>query len=903
MTWADIVEQGRGTPVAGLFIEGLPYWFSSSTDTWPSTSYPAPFDTNRPTQIPGALEAEGLKYGQKCDIKGGDLQMPDLTFTLIDTQDPSGNQFAISALLTGLGAAVVTELREDLAASGEAAIDVESSSDFDSVGNLYINLETIGYTSRPTGTSFGGSITRGMYGSRAVHHGYDPDPGGQRPDGGLVPEVTNRPVSWYGRRVYLALASVNNNGTVSASTVKWIGVLRGELALTEDCLGWTAPAESIWQALDTEVMANVPVTSMHGIYLTSDVTIAYQDGNYDPGVDDFSDFVGTLSAGLYSAASLCHAVEAIINAITTADGQDYGWDFQPEDGWIVLRNAVVDPVAFVIPNPRMLFLEYVGQDAAAVATAAACFGAGRIDDGADSFYEVALPGRGDQPVRATRAVACAVSMLDGQSGRLYVADDDGFVAIDDDTLDGDDGYRVQSLAIVRDKPYFLAGVGTGYLRIKEMTNALGPVRDPNKPIIVYEGDEAEVRAGLWIEGSLWDYLQLGFVENTNVPDEWKAGIRTEDFDWDDMAEQLEGGMATMRDRVILKPTSFRSILLEDLAWCGLVPIVVDGKISCRPLRMPHEPVVMTLSADEHEMEMVHGFTFSPQRTVNQLVWHMVREQARPRDLDGAAYEVTVIANERTAQQRYGGLVTKRQIDGTGLRGLTTEALAEAVAGVSQSYFLLAARDWPVITIAETVYAAELQLLDAVYLEHWVTPNPDTPNERGVTNALCLVTGIEVTPIGGEDGGRVDVELIFITDAVRRGGIAPAVRIVGGNWSGAEGNPLTGPWELVAENGHYSTAAILETSYFLPGMKCELRQWDDDTSPSTTSVTINSVDDNGYSIYIDENIGVNPNVGTWVLTLDEYDTADQIADAQVYIHIADEDDGLLGSSGDRGFKPG
>ncbi len=921
MTWADIVSTGRGTPVAGLFIEGLPYWFSSSQDVWKAGSYPAPFDTNRPTQIPGALEPEGLKYGQKCDIKGGDLQMPDLTFTLIDTQDPDGNQFALSALLTGLGAAVVTELREDLAASGEAAIDVESSSDFDSAGNLYINLETIAYTSKPSGTSFGGSITRGMYGSRAVHHGYDPDPGGQRPDGGLVPEVTNRPVSWYGRRVYLALASVDNNGEVSASTVKWIGVLRGELALT-DGLAWTAPAESIWQAQDTEIMATAPTTALSGILLEGSVTCFLQVHEAGGGSDGADSEFFSIPAGLYGPEEILRTMEDLVNArldIANADanfaGLFSGGFLEFEERFTFTTdgqhtNVTRNHQSTNAYDMWLVIERFVGENIRDQTAVAACFGAGEIIDGghADFYYKRQLPRWTDDglEMRLTETVESIVTFDFNGPTTVPVEDASQFEVIDDSGVDSDGReYLAKSVVSIGDAVYLLTDtdLGNGTITVEPFAQSALPDGAPEATVGYAGAAPVEVVAGVWVMGELWAYWREGFIENTNVPDEWKGGLRTEDFDWDDMHEQVDGGAHNGRDRVILKPTSFRAMFLEDLAWAGLVPAVSsEGLITCRRLVMPNDAsVVMTLSADEHEMEEVHGHTFSPARTVNQVLWHMVREQTRPRDTDNAPFDITAIANDRSAQARYGGLVNKRQIDGTGLRGMTKAEVLSLVAGLSQQYFLLAARDYPVITIAETVYAAELQVMDAVYLTHWVTPNPDTPNERGVTGALCLVVGVEVEPLTG----GVDIELIYITDNVR-GGIAPALRIVGNQFTVEEGPPLTPPYAYLYETGHFSDAEHPESDHFsTAGLKVQIRHLGSFTPLVFDGGEVVSIDTDAGIVYLDlvPTVVMDDPDDWWVLVYDKYGTADQLDEVQVFIHIAAEATGLLDGTTDRGYKIG
>ncbi len=875
MTWPDIISRGHGHAVAGLFVEGIARYFTNTMDLW--TTLPAPFNVRSPTQLPGSLDKEGLKYSFACDVKQGSLRMPDVTFHLKDVNDTTGARFAISALMTGMGAASFSELTATLTAANVTSISLKDTPDtpFTAPGVAYVNLEAMSFGSATATAAT--TLVRGLYGSKAITHTYDPDPTAARPDGGLVPEVTDRPVSWYGRRVWLAIAERNVSGTIDTPQIVWKGRLKGDLSLAADGLTWELPAESIWDAQDTQILAPAPATHINGIRLTDAVSfLLFSAGN---------GAILTIPAATYTADGLLQVMQELIQAQIDVFATGENHQFAAEDGAIVSRQ--VEPAGV----GTQYAIEFFDNNAISDKMVRAFFGLG--DDGG-AGDDISLSHDSTAPKVIARLPRAVYRISTGGATTLPVEDSSLFQAFEDQDYD-EEWFHVASAVMIGDSAYRLTAVGADTLTVEPFLVTLG-----FEDRVEYESDPpTEVREGIWLEGSLWKYLKDGFVENTSVPAEWKGGVQTEDFDWTDMQANVNGGGSTSRDRLIIKPTSFKDILLEDMAWSGLVPTIVDGLISCRVMQKASAArVAVALDNDAHVSQKIHSFQRSVGNVVNQIVWNMVRENTRPwRGAEALAYSFTLITNERTSQQRYGGQVTSRKIEGSGIRGLSGNALAEICAGLAIDYFQLAARDYPVITVEETVIAAGLQLMDSVYLSHWVTPNPDAPNERGVENALCLVTGLTIAPLTG----AVEVELIYITDADRAGGIAPAARVLDYVVDAA-----IGAGYFTVDTLRYSDVA--EGLWFPANAKVELRQWDYDAGgPAAESLTLYSTPSNaaGDRIYTTTVPANDPGTagGTWVLTLNEYDTAAQVATAKLYIHIADETTGLIGTSGELGFKPG
>lgn len=906
MTWATLRTNRRGSLVAGLFIEGIGTWFSTNRIAWPSL--PVGLSTAGWSLTPlAALDKHGLEWAVGVDIKSGDMRMPGVTFRLTDCDDVDGNRFAVSNLLTGMARANLSELRATLSDTEVATITIQDTPEtpWATPGVAYVDLEAIAFTGS-TGTTLTG-LTRAYYGSKSVVHTYDPsDANDLRPDGGLIPEITNAPVSWYGRRCWLYLAELQPNGTVAASPeLVWQGKIKGALTMDADGLSYVLPTESVWESQASEVLAQQPATHLRGIYLGTNLTVEIvisQDGVQPVG--SFTVDADTYPTAEELAAHLTARLNTAMAAIASAPLERY--EFRSRDGFL--------DVALTAPHDGAnndVSIIWTGFTMSGRVLATFLGVAATLEGGPQNgAYQLVLPILGRQdgfdlgenetvPTQLNRAATFIAWIVDTERSEIPVASKVGFSAFDAVTVDADNQpiHRTTSVVLIQDTPYILRALAAGATqRITiEGFHHVRIGRGTVQILATYEGDSPlECREGIWLEGRMWSYLKEGFVEQAAVPDPWKAGLDTADFDWADMQDQLSGGLLDQRDRLILKPTPFREILLEDLVWSGLVPAMKSGKITCRPMQMAADSrVTTTIAATSTEFGKPPGETFSEANVINQIVFHMVREHTRPRNTDNLPYEVTVINNQRTSQQRY-KVVSARTIEGSGMRAVRPDELAAVMSGMAGSYFVLVSRDFPELQVPASGFVAGLVPMDSAYLTHWLLPNHAVANARGITNALVLVTGIRVRPFDFQ----CDVDCVEMTDNVRRGGIAPSARVNAYAAAGPSGHQLT-----ISPLNRYS--ADNEGLHFPASAKVELRQWDDDTAPASESLTLFSTptDAAGTLLYLTSAPANNVAVGTWVVTLDEYDTALQVDDAQEFYHIADETTGLIGASGDRGFKPG
>jgi hypothetical protein len=167
------------------------------------------------------------------------------------------------------------------------------------------------------------------------------------------------------------------------------------------------------------------------------------------------------------------------------------------------------------------------------------------------------------------------------------------------------------------------------------------------------------------------------------------------------------------------------------------------------------------------------------------------------------------------------------------------------------------------------------------------------------DGIVLVVGVTVDWCAYD----VKLDLLYLTDGANRSGFAPAGAIDSYVDNGAGAGDLR--YELVIDTGHYS--AVSEATFFLAGYRVELREWDADIGPTSESRVVSPAGNVGSNVYLtaapSAAMQAIITAGHGLLTLDEYDTASQNSKAQLYLHVADDADDLIGTSGVPGFKIG
>jgi len=898
LTISTMMADRKGGIAFLVGFEGIEFAFSTETSgTWSGL-------TQGWTILRGMLRRHDLVVEQSVNLASAELSARGMTFRLVDGNDSDGNPYAVSDLMTGLQAANLTRLTATLSTGVGPAL-VQSTAAFASSGDIYCELETIGYTSKG-GAQFDANLTRGKYGSKEVVHTYDAaDANDVRADFGLVPEVTDRPASWYGRRCWFYAAEILPDGTLGGARLIWKGRVTGEV--TCDGAEWIVPAESIWDALATEILAGQPRTVVKGILLENDVDIDVVMYDIDGGarvIPAASPL--TVAAGRYSSVDDLYAqITDQLNAAIAAEAgpPDERYEIAVVDGQMAARQT--SPAGSPTYETN-LYLPDDGVTDTVVLAAALNMTRGQFRD-AEVFgvlvdgFTMALPqfAHDDGHFRSYGPAPEAVFVKSTSSSTVPVERADDFSAWRDEQ----DGYLSMSVVSLDRQPFILESVGIAdTLTLYTFTDF---VQNVTSEVIVQRVGEPqiEVRLGVWIRGTMPVLWRDAFLDNSSVPLSLKSGVDSVDIDWVDLTTRFPGGVMSERDRVITEPTSFRDLLLEDLRWAGLVPIIEDGKVTARQIAnggLVREGGESLQAVDNDTLRAGDAATlsFATSRVVNRLTMTAKREQGRPGIPNSPAMEVTVQLNERQSQGRY-RLINGVDVECSGVAGVSEDDISAHAYGVASSLFALTARPYPVCQVGCTGALWDLLPLDTCLLTHWLLPSPTTANTRGVTGMLAIVTGVAVD----WTAYTVDLTLTLLTDGAQRSGFAPVARIIG--YADMGGGTEPSRYRLEVEPDYYSDFG--EDTFFAVGMCVELREWDDDSAPASESRVISAVDPANDYLYISAapSAGMQAVIsgGTCNMTLDQYDTANQTAQAKLYLHVADDADDLLGTSGVYGFQMG
>ena len=906
MTYQECVVRQTGQLAAALIVEGMPFMFTTNDESW--ALYNRDAGVNFPVQLSGALQEEGLSWLYEIDYKHGDLKMPGMTFVLqdLDFSDTTGvHTLRLTYLMGGPQAAVRSEIAATIA-TGDTEITLnaapmgEMSDDtaWTATGYAYSDREAFRYTGKDAGANQLTGVVHGVFYSEPEEHTYTaPDPNARRPSLGTVPVISDRPISWYGRRVKLLIAEILSDGTMSQATEVWGGVVRGDVEPDETMLRWKVPCTSRWDLLNTEILADQPTCIPRGFNFAELVAAGtpllwfaqeVATGAWTSGSFNLAD-----ADGLYGAAEDVLAdLTSAFNASLVAAGVTDQFRFYVEGGYVKWKQGLPEAG----DGAYTVQLQMRDQHRAL----------------ADSFFDGALalqmPHNADE-VYSSAALAPDYSfqLYFDRTTRISVDDTTGFVAIRPGIDAGaqGDGYRVESWVVIGDAWARLEEVDAGgnALVVRAYIFESGA---ENLPVLIRGKAQVTVKQALVVSGQLWDYWRYGFIENTLVPTAWKGGIRSSDFDWDGMALHLNGDIDE-RFRIITGPTNFRTLFLQDLGFSGLVPAVgVNAKISARLASAPHLAASVGAINDYAE-KAGEPVTYSP---VVDAIFSRFSVKHTPtwRNLT-EPFEFSIVSG--TVRQAY-GQAQARTLTIDGLFNFTLDVVSTRVYWLGQQFLEWFGNPNAMAGIPCTLRAALVLPGDTVELSHWALPNPDT-GERGVSNVVARVVSVRVAPLANS----VHVVVMWKLTG-RHGGIAPAARIIDYDDLGAGTEPQRyrlrfDPGLYVdhsppgADGGIYDTDD--EGAWFatLPLAKVELRSLDDAT-PLRGSLTLTSSPfDGADGLYVDSAIpgavaALIAGGGEVVLTLDEYATAAQTADAQVYCHVCDEDDFLI-QDGDLGFKAG
>jgi hypothetical protein len=208
-----------------LVFDGVDLAYTTTEDTSGiATAYSSTDWTNF---NPGLFMAG--EVSQEIDWLDSQIDMSDMTFRVLDTDGDF-----VRNVIWNDGNGYKTRLTSTVTAGSTSSISVKSASSFSASGTIYIGHEAIAYTSK-TGTSFGGTITRGKWNLHTTNSGAAWAPRHEVTDYDSTPNaplVTQYPVNWYNRRLRLYIHHKEEGvwSTKANARVLWEGRMKDWLA-------------------------------------------------------------------------------------------------------------------------------------------------------------------------------------------------------------------------------------------------------------------------------------------------------------------------------------------------------------------------------------------------------------------------------------------------------------------------------------------------------------------------------------------------------------------------------------------------------------------------------------------------------------------------------------------------
>lgn len=903
MSWGDVVPRQTGTVAALLVVEGRKGAFSTTDWQFPATlvsDRTAGDDARRyvPEQYKGFLLPESVQWATSINYRTGELNVPEVTFSLKDLpimlptwtytppepEEPIGTphwaavynrfiRYGISEMSTGIAAATAAEQRAT-ASSTDTVVEVASTTGWTGTGEeAYWEKEAViikGLLAGPPRLQ----LIRGIYHSDAVAHEYDAySRDGLFGDLGHEPRLFTRAVTWRGQRVQLWLQEAVEGST---AVCVWRGKIRS-FEMQDDGVTWQMACESIWDAQRIEICSGFAETRVRGMDLGG-ATLNWQAIPNGVGafVAEETDSFVLPSTIAMSALEILNEFVSALNASLNAHGtvaERFGAGTDDE-GRMTIRQ--IDPQA---AGAYRLHIWWT-------------------DDKLGVFFwndplerELWVPAHPDQPGVYGFPVDAVVQVNRHDTTDISVESTDGFVQFDTVGV----GWRARTGVVIGENVFELRSIDApNYLF------TIHPLFPSTEAITISgaPGESVSVKQCLILTGVFPEVWRYGLLENASIPARWKMGLRSSDFDWADM--QLPSGIGAQRARVITKPVVFKELLQEDIRWGGLVPAIGDGgKLTTRLLGPPAwNAAAGDLDANFHQ----RGRLARLRQAEDELLNHLTITAQRLGWGDGTKQDFTYDTVDVTSVGLFGGsegLEIKtdalfREVGGAQIDPADFAAYCAQLAAAIFAMF--GAPNW-VGELPCTIRGALLLPGDVGFLSHATVIDPDT-GDRGVTNSLALITGVKVDLFAAQ----TQVSVFVPADGSRRSGWAPCARVT--DYVDNGGGAGAAQHELVLDVGHYNGDLGNEGLEFLNGMRVVLMQRDKRT-PLSDNLIVSSAEHNvaGTSVYVTSAPANDPGTigGTWWLYFRPYDTAGQTARAKEFVHVCDEDDGLIAATGDRGFK--
>lgn len=899
MTWADVVARGFGGFEFALVIEGCPYMPTTGNSSFSTLS--DDLGANFPTQLYDTLDRNSVSWLYKTDLRHGTPQMGSSTFVLKDRMRGTSQHF-LSSLMLGSARANTSNLRATCTA-GAVQIEVDSTAGWavpPPDGYFWLDQEACRYTGLLAGPPRFQCV-RGVFYSRAISHTYAaPDRDNLDADFGIEPILYSVFPSWIGRRVRLYVAEHLPDGTLSSPTSVWRGKVKTAPDPVDDTTAWSVTCEHLWDAQDVKIptVLNRGATTLRGFDIVK------------PKIR----WISTVIGGVWAAPT---DIEFTLSGTAFESVEDLVNLISVELNASLATNGITD--SYLIRVGEGGHVEWLQ-----VAPAGAGTGELRVryyDDVIKAVlghnFEIVFPTSGAaDPVQGP--VTSAVSIVTIHTGELTTVDVASVAGFPTPFDEEGDRYHLRSTVRIEDTVLQLWGVNDPppSIDVQALIDqpAVGEAQVPSSTLTFAAGanDQISIVPGVRVEGNFVRAWKA-FIESTNVPEEWRVGLATQDWDWDEMETFNLGGAGFDVCHDLFDAESFRKLFLSDMRMAGMLPAIGSfGRLSIRPLAVPAYSISLG-NVDDYvtHLKSLPKLTPTKDRVVTAVDFEMERRSHFGEPLEPWKLPVPHVGLMRRHEVQ--NTVTIKSKKSGGLSGWGIfENYASHVVSLASKYFVIFGGEAQVGPVPCGLRAARLLPGDVVQLSHKVVLDPLT-GTRGIVNGLALITSVRVQPFIS----AVVLEVYMPADGARRAGWAPAARVT--DYVDNGGGAGDARHELVLAVGNYSDnltagilpcshspAAMTEGHYFLDGHRITLRQWDDDTAPLSDDLVVSPAEHNaaGTSVYVTAAPANDPGVigGTWIIHFNAYTTAGQIPSAQAYVHACDETTGEIGASGHKGFKP-
>ena len=335
-TALSILAKPRAELAWVLEIEGCEVALTTTSDVagiaiaWAASAWDAEADFHMGLQLPPS-------WSRDIDLLGYETRPISMTFRIVDVLKQSSTRNLAYLFADDASAATQTILTTSLDRDDTGNMTVLSSASFPASGTVWVGLERITYTSKPSGTTLAMAANtkdagRGTYSPFTGKTNWSHDHKGTPTDGnGTGSVVSTRMRVWKNRAVSLyAVAKDPADGTwtTRANAVNvFVGYLTDGWQYDSQTGEWTVSADSLEKRLETQVLRDqFTATAGDGFRLTQSATLGITEQLWN-NTTEYSNLGTTISvaAGTYTNASLMSTINTALLAETTAVRLTYLW--------------------------------------------------------------------------------------------------------------------------------------------------------------------------------------------------------------------------------------------------------------------------------------------------------------------------------------------------------------------------------------------------------------------------------------------------------------------------------------------------------------------------------------------------------------------------------------------------